>query len=854
MCGTDQLRIIGCVLLLASGGGAQGFRFAGDELVVEETHWRDWSFPHGTVEFGVAGARPQYVQARTNVALNAHSFTYGEGLRGGIRDAGTNMDLADNLIDGQDNTYWEPAANTPLEKWWVEIDLGRVVWVQKIVVKFVGAEVGDPLLQFNLLTSNGLSAFQQSEALNYVLVGRSEGLNKTQRVFEFELQPSLRSDPALFGDLIQFVQIVATASDGGQAGEISETRWNSLPEEDRGDILYFRREAGGVLREVDPDAYEAIADLGERGPVKYYRRERPRLAEIEVWSAGDNISLGALDRGGRMVGFGNTGNEFRTIDGDYSSFWDVQVAVGGATTVVDVIDREILFDLGTWYWINRVFFVFAVEAGNDGSSNATLPNHIISLSDGTRAPDGSFVYVQLAARGQGGVQDPAVGKRFYQDNLFPLTKARYVKIAYRLLISRWISSKIREIQLYGRGFIPQVSLTSDIIELGQNPRILSSISWEADTPAGTEVMIRTRTGNGIDKKIEYFTSAGLPVDREAYYKMLSFLRGDSLITFIPGEDWSAWSSPYPESGAAITSPSPRSHAMIQATLLSDDPEQAAQLRNLRISLEEPLASQIIGEVGPRRTRQSGQREVLSLFLKPLLGNNHQGFDLVLVELPPGIEAELVDARVGSESELAKGGGKLYGPDELERFETGADSLWIRLPEPVRDSQQLVELRFSSVLYLVSHEFIALVGMGEDEGERIWQRVDAGDATTLSEGSGMTVQSPVDGSLIGEIEVVPNPFTPNGDGINDVVEFAFPVFKIQGQKVMLLEVYSLSGRLLLRLENPVASAAGFQHLVWDGRDDSGRLAPPGLYICRVGMEVDAEGFGQSIATKLISLAY
>ena len=294
--------------------------------------------------------------------------------------------------------------------------------------------------------------------------------------------------------------------------------------------------------------------------------------------------------------------------------------------------------------------------------------------------------------------------------------------------------------------------------------------------------------------------------------------------------------------------------MIQATLLSDDPERAAQLHNLRISLEDPLASQIIGEVGPRRTRQSGHREVLSLFLKPLLGNNHQGFDLVLVELPPGIEAELVDARVGSESELAEGGGKLYGPDELERFETGADSLWIRLPEPVQESQQLVELRFASVLYLVSHEFIALVGMGEEEGERIWQRVDAGDATTLVEGGGMTVQGPADGSLIGEIEVVPNPFTPNGDGINDVAEFAFPVFKIQGQKVMLLEVYSLSGRLLRRLEKPAAHAAGLQRLVWDGRDDSGQLAPPGLYICRVGMEVDAEGFGQSIAAKLISLAY
>ena len=116
MCGADQLRVIGCILLLASGGGAQGFRFVGDELVVDETNWRDWSFPNGAVEFGVAGPRPQYVEARTNVVLNAHSFTYGEGLRGGIRDAGTNLDLADNLIDGQDDTYWEPGREYSPEK------------------------------------------------------------------------------------------------------------------------------------------------------------------------------------------------------------------------------------------------------------------------------------------------------------------------------------------------------------------------------------------------------------------------------------------------------------------------------------------------------------------------------------------------------------------------------------------------------------------------------------------------------------------------------------------------------------------------------------------------------------------
>jgi hypothetical protein len=852
MRGANQWRLTCGILLIAATGWAQGFRIAGDELIVDEGHWQDWNFPQGTVEFDAQGGRPQYVQAWSNLALNAHTFTYGEEQRGGIHDAGTNLDLAARLIDGQDDTYWEPAADSPLEKWWVEIDLGRSAWVQKIVVKFADEDIGDPFLQFNLLTSNGLSAFQQSEALNYIRVGRSEGLNKTQRVFEFDLQPSLDADEGLAGDLIQFVQIVATASDGGQAGEINEARWNSLPQEERGDILYFRREATGVLRQVDSDTYQAIAAAEERGPVRYYRREQPRLAEIEVWSAGDNLSLGALDRGGRMIGFGNSGNEFRTIDGDYSSFWDVQIAVGGGNSVVDEISREIFFDLGAWYWINRVFFVFAIEVGNDGSSNATLPNHIISLSDGTRAPDGSFVYAQLAARGQEG-QDAAAGKKFYQNNLFALTKARYVKIDYRLLISRWISSKIREIQLYGRGFLPQVSLTSTMIPLGENAPILSTIAWEADTPPGTQVQIRTRTGNQIEKKTQYFTSAGLEVSEAGYRKTLSFLRGDSLITFVPGPDWSAWSAPYREPGAAITSPSPRDHVMIQATMLSDDPEQPALLRNLRISLQNPLANQIIGEIAPRKVLQGGQRDILSLYLKPVLEANHQGFDQVLVQLPPGAAAKLVDVRVGSENELAADGGRLYGADELEQLASNSDSLWIRLPEPVRDPQDLVALRFSSLLYLVSNEFIALVGMGEDE-EKIWQRVDAGDATALVEGSGMAVQIPLDGGLLGEMEVGPNPFTPNGDGINDLVEFAFPVFKIQGQKSLLLEVYNLSGRLLLRHQNPAVHAAGLQRLTWDGRDDSGKLSPPGLYICRVGVDVDAEDVGRSTVARLISLVY
>ena len=74
--------------------------------------------------------------------------------------------------------------------------------------------------------------------------------------------------------------------------------------EDRGDVLYFRRESTGVEREVAPAEYEAIREARFKGPIRYYRSERPRLAEVEVWAVGENIGLGWKERGGSLEAFG----------------------------------------------------------------------------------------------------------------------------------------------------------------------------------------------------------------------------------------------------------------------------------------------------------------------------------------------------------------------------------------------------------------------------------------------------------------------------------------------------------------------------------------------------------------------
>ncbi len=74
---------------------------------------------------------------------------------------------------------------------------------------------------------------------------------------------------------------------------------------------------------------------------------------------------------------------------------------------------------------------------------------------------------------------------------------------------------------------------------------------------------------------------------------------------------------------------------------------------------------------------------------------------------------------------------------------------------------------------------------------------------------------------GALIVRSNPFTPNGDGINDVVNFNFEELSIA---LPLLKLFDVSGRLVATLQQP----QGYS-LVWDGRDRFGNPAPPGAYL-------------------------
>jgi len=76
---------------------------------------------------------------------------------------------------------------------------------------------------------------------------------------------------------------------------------------------------------------------------------------------------------------------------------------------------------------------------------------------------------------------------------------------------------------------------------------------------------------------------------------------------------------------------------------------------------------------------------------------------------------------------------------------------------------------------------------------------------------------------------PNPFTPNGDGINDMVSVYF--HNPNGAEA-LLRIFDLRGALIRRLEDGLTS--------WDGLDDAGESVEMGVYVFQIEMDGKFEG--------------
>ncbi len=103
-----------------------------------------------------------------------------------------------------------------------------------------------------------------------------------------------------------------------------------------------------------------------------------------------------------------------------------------------------------------------------------------------------------------------------------------------------------------------------------------------------------------------------------------------------------------------------------------------------------------------------------------------------------------------------------------------------------------------------------------------------------------------------VEIKPNPFSPNGDGIFDEATISFFVAKISTAKLLTVKVFDLNGDVLRTLRDELAPAGPPEpDIIWDGRDEWGSLVLPGPYLLQVRLRTDS---GDEVRTKIVTVAY
>ena len=628
--------------------------------------------------------------------------------QGGIRNAPTNHQTASNILDGDPDTFWEPSSavtraeydalpeadrgpinyiitddagqerlvdremydqtdhtrrriqynSKSLDKWYVDVDLGRVVPASMIVLRFVDEDRGEPFRQVRIFST---PSNLRDKPLS--LTARTAVANLDQRVVEFDLDGK---DGGGF-QLIHLMRIAVTESKLDRLGQVPKEEYLTLPLEEQGGVDYHIVNAAGGQTRVSKEIFDQVGP-DRQGDLAYYRRERPRLADVEVWTEGDNIALGILEGGG-SVELDPTFPGDAGFDGLYETRYRQRQRIASSALWADV--GQLTVDLGANFRINSYRVVGARDNIDDGLI-------ITEASDGSLDPSGELEWKEIGRNqkasgrlGESGytVLDPPVEARFLRSEIISQQPLRAGQNNGNL---------IGEFQLFGEGFPARVDLVSPVIELPQNV-ILGAIEWEADIPDSTlvDVQIRTRTGDRLAEVTQYYKQSGDVTDQKTWERDEAVGRnGPVSTTKIPGGGWSSWSRRYLQSGDRVTSPSPRRFVQIQASLISRSPSVAGEIRSVRLHLSSPLARQTIAEVWPDNV-PIGTLQDFEVYLKPTFTEGQPSrFDEILLDPSPISTIDLSEVSLGSEEELESGSARHFAQVAWHTDpETGTQSRW-----------------------------------------------------------------------------------------------------------------------------------------------------------------------------------
>ncbi|MBI2504594.1 MAG: hypothetical protein HYW07_15350 [Candidatus Latescibacteria bacterium] len=775
------------VVLLALGSPVPADRLVFDTPAT----WRQWQMPQDLVHID-EGGRLQLVRFRreTNAALDAALFAHptqkrGE-VRGGIWAAGTASATAGLVIDGDLQTFWQPDENAPLENWAVDIDLGRAVLARSLTLRFPDREGVRPFRQFTVYVATGAR------------------IQATEDVFKFEpvyhtTQPNQ--------DTLITIPLEYPGTD------------STLVLDEGLDLDLDRERRFQVVQYISIEAEEKSAGAA--------------LAEVEVLSVGDNVSFGTAGRGAFVNGEVAVA-PVNMFDGDMNTYGLVTSGHTFAGTKGGWKESGTWWgvDLGATFFIDGLFLYY--QARGEALSSFIFSDthagsgHAILYSEGQRSIATSLPVPEALDYTELVTHDRPIDEGLFQIRyLFKPRKMRYL-FWHGITDQEW-NTRPMELMLFSDGYPAQVVLRSAYLALGQlagdnRPKVIRALDWEADIPPGSQVQLRSRSGNTLEQVYTFYDKKGEQVSESRWNSLPKVTRGHIDTSVVIGADWDEWSDAYQVSGEAFKSKSPRRFAQVELRLATDDPRVSPRLDALGIDFEEAFLQGARGSILPRQARPNEDTR-FTYTLWPQAEEADSGFDLLRLAMP-GPAAD-VAVRVS---------GKLMAP----QMAMHGDSLLLVLPEPIRTDS--VEVEFTTRLFHNATVFSLDLGASKRPG--VWQSVEAAqrraDVVLVPELASSS-------RLIGDLQISTQTLTPNGDGVNDQLEISLVVFKVDGQAPK-VRLYDLAGRLVNALE---ATGQGRQNFRWSGRDLQGRLVQPGLYLMHVELEAEA---GAQVQTRAIAVAY
>ena len=583
--------------------------------------------------------------------------------------------------------------------------------------------------------------------------------------------------------------------------------------------------------QVDPDQRDGYRVIQYISIMSEEQNIDGALAEIEVIAVGDNVAINTDRRGSFNDGFNatSTANLFdanlNTNNSISSGSGELGWKEGGVFFAVD---------LGALFFVDEMFiYSMRPQEGTLGFGvGGTGPGHTILFSDGTLTLGSglpvveAFDYTELLTH-----LNPGSARLHYIRYLFKPRKKRYL-FWHGISDSGWGQAKWGELMLFSPGYPAQVVLRSDFIDLGTadgRPRVINALSWDADLPPGARIQLRSRSGNALREVYAFHNKIGEEVTEEKWLSSPKVLRGAVDTSLVVGEDWDAWSNDYQSPSEPFKSQSPRRYVQLELILATDDPQVAPTIDALTIEFEEALVQEALGRIEPRSARPNEPTR-FTYTLATRAQPADSGFDRLRFVLP-----EPADLEAGIQLHA---GDALIDPATIE---ARGDTLLITLPRAI--TADSLAIRFTTRVLRNATRIDLDLGASERPG--LWQSVEA-----MTRRANIVLLPAVPGSrrLIGDLAVVPPVFSPNGDGVNDQLTIRFVVLKVDAPDPQ-VQVFDLAGRLVAQLEP--SATGGQRSYTWDGTDEQGATAAPGLYLCRIDLGAQT---GEDCAVRLLGLAY